>query len=233
MRLLVTGGCGFIGSEIVRRAVRNGHHVLNLDALTYSANPSNLDSVAATELYSFVHANICDAEAVRRTLGAFRPDAVIHSAAESHVDRSIDGPLDFVMTNVTGTAVMLAETEHYWQSLPGPERETFRFIHISTDEVFGSLGTEGVFTESSPFAPNSPYAASKASADMLVRSWVKTYGFPAIISNCSNNYGPYQFPEKLIPVVILTLCVATRSRCMAMVPTCVTGCMCRITCVPF
>ena len=203
MRLLVTGGCGFIGSEIVREAITRGHAVLNIDALTYSANPDNIASVAASEKYSFAHINICDATAVRRAITEFRPDSVIHAAAESHVDRSIDGPLEFVTTNVTGSAVMLTEIESYWRRLAEPEKQRFRFLHISTDEVFGALGPQGVFTEETPYAPNSPYSASKASSDMLVRAWFKTYGLPVLISNCSNNYGAFQFPEKLIPVVIL------------------------------
>ncbi|MBO6796506.1 dTDP-glucose 4,6-dehydratase [Maricaulis sp.] len=203
MRILVTGGCGFIGSEIVRHAIGNGHHVLNIDALTYSANPDNLTGIAGSDFYSFAQINICDAVAVRQAVDDFRPDAVIHAAAESHVDRSIDGPLEFVTTNVSGTAVMLAELEAYWRTLDEECRRNFRFLHISTDEVFGALGPEGVFTEETPYAPNSPYSASKASSDMLVRAWFKTYGFPVLISNCSNNYGAFQFPEKLIPVVIL------------------------------
>ena len=203
MRILVTGGCGFIGSEIVRRGLDAGHDVANIDALTYSANPSNLERVEHSEHYHFSHTNICDAQGVRALIADFKPEAVIHAAAESHVDRSIDGPLEFVTTNVTGTAVMLSEVEAYWRQLPDADRERFRFLHISTDEVFGALGPEGAFTEDTPYAPNSPYSASKASSDMLVRSWFKTYGLPTLISNCSNNYGPYQFPEKLIPVVIL------------------------------
>lgn len=203
MRLLVTGGCGFIGSEIVREAITRGHAVLNIDALTYSANPDNIASVAESEKYSFAHINICDAAAVRQAIAEFRPDSVIHAAAESHVDRSIDGPLEFVTTNVTGSAVMLTEIESYWRRLAEPEKQRFRFLHISTDEVFGALGPQGVFTEETPYAPNSPYSASKASSDMLVRAWFKTYGLPVLISNCSNNYGAFQFPEKLIPVVIL------------------------------
>lgn len=203
MRILVTGGCGFIGSEIVRRGLDAGHDVANIDALTYSANPSNLERVEHSEHYRFSHTNICDAQGVRALIADFKPEAVIHAAAETHVDRSIDGPLEFVTTNVTGTAVMLSEVEAYWRQLPDADRERFRFLHISTDEVFGALGPEGAFTEDTPYAPNSPYSASKASSDMLVRSWFKTYGLPTLISNCSNNYGPYQFPEKLIPVVIL------------------------------
>lgn len=203
MRILVTGGCGFIGSEIVRRGLDAGHDVANIDALTYSANPSNLERVEHSKHYRFSHTNICDAQGVRAIIADFKPEAVIHAAAESHVDRSIDAPLEFVTTNVTGTAVMLSEAEAYWRQLPDADRERFRFLHISTDEVFGALGPEGAFTEDTPYAPNSPYSASKASSDMLVRSWFKTYGLPTLISNCSNNYGPYQFPEKLIPVVIL------------------------------
>lgn len=203
MKILITGGCGFIGSALVRMAVGRGHSVMNVDALTYAANPDNLTSVSQSSLYKFEHADIRDADAMLRILADHRPDAVMHLAAESHVDRSIDGPLEFVSTNVTGTAVLLQACREYLQTLPTDQADQFRFIHVSTDEVYGSLGETGAFTEDSPYKPNSPYAASKASADMLVRAWCETYGFPAIITNCSNNYGPYQFPEKLIPVVTL------------------------------
>jgi dTDP-glucose 4,6-dehydratase len=203
MKILITGGCGFIGSALVRMAVERGHSVINVDALTYAANPDNLVEIADSPLYQFEHANIGDADAMQRIFAAHRPAAVMHLAAESHVDRSIDGPLEFVNTNVTGTAVLLQACREYLQTLSTDHADQFRFVHVSTDEVYGSLGDTGAFTEDSPYKPNSPYAASKASADMLVRAWFETYGFPAIITNCSNNYGPYQFPEKLIPVVTL------------------------------
>jgi len=203
MKILITGGCGFIGSALVRMAVGRGHSVINVDALTYAANPDNLVSVSQSSLYDFEHADIRDAGAMQRIFAEHQPDAVMHLAAESHVDRSIDGPLEFVSTNVTGTAVLLQACREHLQTLPTAEADQIRFIHVSTDEVYGSLGKTGAFTEDSPYKPNSPYAASKASADMLVRAWHETYGFPAIITNCSNNYGPYQFPEKLIPVVTL------------------------------
>lgn len=203
MKILVTGGCGFIGSSVVRQAIQRGFGVVNLDALTYAANPDNLAMIADHPGYVFEKADIRDAAAVARILRAHRPDAIMHLAAESHVDRSIDGPLEFVDTNVTGTAVLLHETRQYLAELDATSAAGFRFHHVSTDEVYGSLGADGAFTEESPYAPNSPYSASKASSDMMVRAWNRTYGFPAVISNCSNNYGPYQFPEKLIPVVIL------------------------------
>jgi len=203
MKILITGGCGFIGSALVRMAVKRGHSVINVDALTYAANPENLTSVSQSPLYKFEHADIRDTADMQRIFAAHCPDAVMHLAAESHVDRSIDGPLEFVSTNIAGTAILLQACREYLQTLPADQGDNFRFLHVSTDEVYGSLGKTGAFTEDSPYKPNSPYAASKASADMLVRAWFKTYGFPAIITNCSNNYGPYQFPEKLIPVVTL------------------------------
>lgn len=203
MKILVTGGCGFIGSSVVRQAIQRGFGVVNLDALTYAANPDNLAMIAEHPSYAFEKADIRDAAAVARILRGHRPDAIMHLAAESHVDRSIDGPLEFVDTNVTGTAVLLHETRQYLGEIDAGSAAAFRFHHVSTDEVYGSLGAEGAFTEESPYAPNSPYSASKASSDMMVRAWNRTYGFPAVISNCSNNYGPYQFPEKLIPVVTL------------------------------
>jgi len=199
--LLVTGGAGFIGSAVVRRAVAEGRRVLCLDALTYAACLDNLSSVASDPLYRFEQADIRDRAALDRILLAYQPDAIMHLAAESHVDRSIDGPMAFVATNIGGTATLLEAARNYWEGRGRPE--AFRFHHISTDEVFGSLGPEGRFTEASPYAPNSPYAASKAAADHLVCAWHKTYGLPVVISNCSNNYGPFHFPEKLIPVVIL------------------------------
>lgn len=199
---LVTGGCGFIGSAFVRKAIALGHQITNLDAMTYAANPENLAEIAESPAYTFIKGDIRERACVSQ---AFRhkPDAVVHFAAETHVDRSIDGPMDFVTTNVDGTCTLLMGTHDYWSQLPRPDAERFRFLHVSTDEVYGSLGPEGLFTETSPIRPNSPYAASKASADLMVRAWHETYGLPVLTSNCSNNYGPYQFPEKLIPVVIL------------------------------
>jgi dTDP-glucose 4,6-dehydratase len=201
MKLLVTGGAGFIGSAVVRLAVTRGHEVVNLDALTYAANPANVAGVAGSNLYSFEQADIRDRARLDQVMGDHRPDAVMHLAAESHVDRSIDGPGDFIETNVTGTFNLLEAARAHWTRTGRPEG--FRFHHISTDEVFGTLGDEGKFTETTPYAPNSPYSASKAASDHLVRAWHETYGLPVVMTNCSNNYGPYHFPEKLIPVVIL------------------------------
>jgi dTDP-glucose 4,6-dehydratase len=201
MKLLVTGGAGFIGSAVVRLAVARGHGVINLDALTYAACLANVAGVADSPLYAFEHADIRDRAALERVFFEHRPDAVMHLAAESHVDRSIDGPADFISTNVTGTFNLLEVALAYWVGEGRPEG--FRFHHVSTDEVYGSLGASGKFTEATPYAPNSPYSASKAAADHLVRAWRETYGLPTLITNCSNNYGPYHFPEKLIPVVIL------------------------------
>jgi dTDP-glucose 4,6-dehydratase len=203
MKILVTGGAGFIGSAVVRRAVRDGHHVVNLDALTYAANLDNVAEAAATNRYAFEHADIRDRAALDRIFAEHRPDAVMHLAAESHVDRSIDGPGDFIQTNIVGTYQMLEAARGYWSGLRGMAKEAFRFHHISTDEVFGTLGPTGKFTEETSYAPNSPYSASKAGSDHLVRAWGETYGLPVLLTNCSNNYGPFHFPEKLIPVVIL------------------------------
>jgi dTDP-glucose 4,6-dehydratase len=201
MKILVTGGAGFIGSAVVRHAVRAGHSVVNLDALTYAANLENVRPVANSPLYQFEHADIRDRATLDRIFEAHAPDAVMHLAAESHVDRSIDGPGDFVDTNITGTFNLLEAARAHWVRQGRPE--AFRFHHISTDEVYGTLGPTGQFTEDTPYAPNSPYSASKAASDHLVRSWHETYGLPVLVTNCSNNYGPYHFPEKLIPVVIL------------------------------
>src|SRR6056297_2946505 len=201
MRFLVTGGCGFIGSAVVRLAIARGHEVVNLDALTYAACPDNVAGAAESPLYTFEHADIRDRAALDRIFATHAPDAVMHLAAESHVDRSIDGPGTFVETNITGTYNMLEAARAQWTRAGKPAG--FRFHHISTDEVYGSLGAEGQFTETTPYDPRSPYSASKAASDHLVRAWHETYGLPVVLTNCSNNYGPYHFPEKLIPVVIL------------------------------
>jgi dTDP-glucose 4,6-dehydratase len=203
MTLIVTGGAGFIGSAVVRRAVADGRKVVNLDALTYAANLENVAEVAGRANYVFEQADIRDRAALARIFATHDPDAVMHLAAESHVDRSIDGPLDFIDTNVLGTATLLEAARAHWRRLPAPRRSAFRFHHISTDEVFGTLGETGFFTEDTAYAPNSPYSASKAASDHLARAWGETYGLPVLVTNCSNNYGPYHFPEKLIPTVIL------------------------------
>ena len=201
MKILVTGGAGFIGSAVVRLAVSRGHEVVNLDALTYAACLENVASVAGSNLYSFEQADIRDRPRLDEIFALHRPDVVMHLAAESHVDRSIDAPGDFILTNINGTYTMLEAARAYWQEAGRPAG--FRFHHISTDEVFGSLGAEGKFTEDTPYDPRSPYSASKAASDHLVRAWHETYGLPVVLTNCSNNYGPFHFPEKLIPVVIL------------------------------
>lgn len=201
MKLLVTGGAGFIGSAVVRQAIGQGHAVVNLDALTYAACLDNVAPVADHPGYSFVQGDIRDAALLETVFAEHAPDAVMHLAAESHVDRSIDGPGAFIDTNVVGTYTLLQASRRYWERQGRPEG--FRFHHISTDEVFGSLGDTGQFTEDTPYDPRSPYSASKAASDHLVRAWWHTYGLPVVLSNCSNNYGPYHFPEKLIPVVIL------------------------------
>ena len=205
MKILVTGGAGFIGSALVRHLIQNtSYQVLILDKLTYAGNLASLKDVSGSERYSFDQADICDREALDRILSQFQPDAVMHLAAESHVDRSIDGPAAFVETNVVGTYTLLEACRAFWSGLEGTKRDAFRFHHISTDEVFGDLeGPDSLFTEDTPYAPSSPYSASKASSDHFVRAWGRTYGLPILITNCSNNYGPYHFPEKLIPLVII------------------------------
>jgi dTDP-glucose 4,6-dehydratase len=205
MRILITGGAGFIGSALVRHLINDtSHDVLNLDKLTYAGNLESLSSIATDTRYEFVQADIVDQAAVSQVLERFQPHAVMHLAAESHVDRSIDGPSAFIQTNIVGTYSLLEAVRGYWSALPETERAAFRFHHISTDEVYGDLyGVDDLFTETTPYAPSSPYSASKAASDHLVRAWHRTYGLPVLLTNCSNNYGPYHFPEKLIPLVIL------------------------------
>jgi dTDP-glucose 4,6-dehydratase len=200
----VTGGAGFIGSALVRHLLDDTEaFVVNLDKLTYAANLASIPQAGSHPRYAFARVDICDGGALRGLFERYRPDTIINLAAESHVDRSIDGPAEFIQTNIVGTFVLLQEALRYWRSLEAARRATFRLLHVSTDEVFGSLGPEGLFTETSPYAPNSPYSASKASSDHLVRAWRETYELPTIVTNCSNNYGPYQFPEKLIPHMII------------------------------
>lgn len=204
MRIIVTGGAGFIGSAVIRHIIENTeHHVLNVDKLTYAGNLSTLTSVSGSPRYQFLQADICDSAGMHKALSDFQPEIIMHLAAESHVDRSIDGPMVFLQTNIMGTANLLEEARQYWMNLPPDRKARFRFHHISTDEVFGSLGSSGLFTEETPYDPRSPYSSSKAGSDHLVRAWMNTYGLPVVVSNCSNNYGPYQFPEKLIPLMIL------------------------------
>jgi len=201
VELLIKDGAGFIGSAVVRLAIAQGHEVVVLDALTYAAFLDDLAPVSGSDKYRFVEGDICDRALLDQVLGDHRPEAVMHLAAESHVDRSIDGPGAFIETNITGTYTLLEAARCYWRD--SSKSDSFRFHHISTDEVFGSLGKTGYFTEETSYAPNSPYAASKAASDHLVRAWHETYGLPVVLSNCSNNYGPYHFPEKLIPVIII------------------------------
>ena len=226
MKLIVTGGAGFIGSNLVRLLIRRGHEVLNIDKLTYAGNITSLRDLESSPNYHFLQADICDAAAMRTAFADFQPHGVMHLAAESHVDRSIDGPGAFIQTNILGTYILLQTSLEYWQSLKlmgqstppeqrnassppssvshnPPASTSFRFLHVSTDEVYGSLGDTGRFSETTPYAPKSPYSASKAASDHLARAWHNTYGLPVIVTNCSNNYGPYQFPEKLLPVVLL------------------------------
>lgn len=204
-KLLITGGAGFIGSAVIRHIIHNtSHSVINVDKLTYAGNLESLTSIESDRRYSFEQVDICNAHEIRRVFNKYQPDLVMHLAAESHVDRSIDGPGEFIKTNIVGTYLLLEEARHYWANLDSEKKENFRFHHVSTDEVYGDLeGTDDIFTEDSTYAPSSPYSASKASSDHLVRSWQRTYKFPTIVTNCSNNYGSYQFPEKLIPLIIL------------------------------
>ena len=205
MKILVTGGAGFIGSAVIRHIIGNTNDsVINLDKLTYAGNLESLKLVESNERYSFVQADICDRAALDKIFTEYQPDLIMHLAAESHVDRSIDGPAEFIETNIVGTYTMLEAARAYWSQLDNARKDAFKFHHISTDEVYGDLeGTDDLFTETTSYEPSSPYSASKAASDHLVRAWLRTYGFPTIVTNCSNNYGPYHFPEKLIPLIIL------------------------------
>ncbi|WP_295633418.1 dTDP-glucose 4,6-dehydratase [Novosphingobium sp.] len=203
MRIIVTGGAGFIGSALVRHLVAASHDVLTVDALTYAGNRASLRDVEDNPRHRLLHANICDRGAMDAAIVQFRPDRIMHLAAESHVDRSITGAADFVQTNIVGTFTLLEAARGYWQALAPDAKAAFRFLHVSTDEVYGSLGDEGLFEETTPYDPSSPYSASKAASDHLAKAWHRTYGLPVVVSNCSNNYGPYHFPEKLIPLTIL------------------------------
>jgi dTDP-glucose 4,6-dehydratase len=211
MRVIVTGGAGFIGSALVRHLVlEKGSDVLNVDALTYAGNLASLTAVDGKPNYRFLQADICDRAAMEEAFKEFGPDRVMHLAAESHVDRSITGAADFIQTNVIGTFTLLETARGYWSGLSGGQKDAFRFLHVSTDEVYGSLGDDGLFCEDTPYDPSSPYSASKASSDHLAKAWQRTYGMPVVVSNCSNNYGPYHFPEKLIPLTILNALAGER-----------------------
>ena len=204
MRILVTGGCGFIGANLVRYLINEtDHHVINLDKLTYAGNPYSLSDIASSDRYEFVQTDIADPIRIREVFQSFDLDAVAHLAAESHVDRSIDGPSEFIQTNVVGTFNLLDSALAHYTQLDGDRKKNFRFLHVSTDEVYGSLGDTGMFSETTPYDPHSPYSATKAASDHLARAWKTTYGLPVLITHCSNNYGPYQFPEKLLPVMII------------------------------
>lgn len=211
MRIIVTGGAGFIGSALVRYLVlHKGYEVLTIDALTYAGCEASLMEVKGNSRHRFLKANICDAAAMRQAIGEFAPDRIMHLAAESHVDRSITGAADFIQTNIVGTFTLLEAARNHWNGLKGEAKKAFRFLHVSTDEVYGSLGVEGLFTEATPYDPSSPYSASKAASDHLAKAWHRTYGMPIVVSNCSNNYGPYHFPEKLIPLTILNALAGRR-----------------------
>ena len=204
MRILITGGAGFIGSALIRHLMLDSdHEVLNLDKLTYAGILESLDEVAGDPRYEFARGDICDSPVVGQLLAQFRPDRIVHLAAETHVDRSIDGPGEFVRTNVVGTCTLLGEAVAYWRKLDSAGQGSFRFHHVSTDEVYGSLGDEGLFSEKTPYDPRSPYSPSKAGSDHFVRAWGHTYGLPVLVTNCSNNYGPFHFPEKLVPLIII------------------------------
>lgn len=235
MKILVTGGAGFIGSAIVRYLIESTTDtVINVDKLTYAGNLDSLHHIINNPRHIFQQVDIRSHDQINHLFSTFQPDAIMHLAAESHVDRSIDGPAEFIQTNIIGTYNLLEAARVYCQSLPTIQRQSFRFHHISTDEVFGDLENKNeFFTETTPYAPSSPYSASKASSDHLVRAWHRTYGLPTIITNCSNNYGPYQYPEKLIPVIILNALAGKTYPCMAMELKFGIGCMSMITCMLF
>ncbi len=204
MKIFITGGAGFIGSALIRYLIsETDHSIVNIDKLTYAGNLASLQPVSDSSRYQFEQVDICDAQAINKLFAQYQPDIIMHLAAESHVDRSIDGPAEFIETNIVGTSVLLEAARQYWSELAAEKKQAFRFHHISTDEVYGSLGEEGLFQETTAYDPSSPYSASKASSDHLVRAWHRTFGLPVVVTNCSNNYGPYQFPEKLIPLIIL------------------------------